>query len=366
MSTMGDFNSPVLGDFLPEIGIGARRIGPGHASYIIAEAGSNHDGDLERALQLVRVAAAAGCDAVKFQSFAGPDIASAYRSPAVELPPEFRKWGENLRDFYASFALPDGFYEPLIREAELCGIHFFSSPFSERAVDRLSALRVPAMKIASFEIGHLPLIRHAAATGIPLILSTGMAGLGDIERALAAAQEAGAREVSLLHCSSNYPAGYAGANLKALTTLRQAFRVPVGYSDHTMGITVPVAAVALGANILEKHFTLDSGNSPDHGFALKPEELRNMVTEMRNAEAAIGTGLKKRQPEEDEHAVRGRRSIFSSRRIPKGESIKREDLKVVRPGLGLAPMFLELICGCKATRTIEEDQPVSWDDVLAR
>lgn len=362
---MNDFNSPVLREFQSEISIGGKPVGPGRPCFIIAEAGSNHDRDLGRALELVRVAADAGCDAVKFQSFAGPDIASAYRSPAVELPQEFRKWGDNLRDFYASFALPEAFYEPLLREAQSHRIQFFSSPFSEGAVDLLAGMGVPAIKISSFEIGHLPLIRHAATTGIPLILSTGMAGLGDIERALAAAQDAGAREVSLLHCSSNYPAGYAGANLRAMETLRQAFRVPVGYSDHTTGSTVPVAAVALGANILEKHFTLDTGNSPDHGFALKPEELRNMVTQMRNAESALGTGLKKRQPEEEEHARRGRRSIFSTRRIVKGESISRADLKVVRPGVGLAPMFLELICGRKAARTIEEDQPVSWDDVLS-
>lgn len=363
---MKSFHSPVLGDLPDVINIGEKKVGCSHRCYVIAEAGSNHDGSLEKALSLVDAAADAGCDAVKFQTFTGDDIASAHESAETQVPETFRRWGSNLLRLYKRCALPDHFHESIAQHAKARHIDFFSSPFSERAVDRLAKLGVPALKIASFELVHLPLIRYAAATHIPLIISTGMAGLGDIERALDAAIQGDAKQVALLHCGSNYPLGAAGVNLAAMKTLRDAFGVPVGYSDHTLGISVPIAAAALGAQLLEKHITLDRrSDGPDHSFAIEPQELKAMVEGMRSAAIAVGTSRKRRQPEEEAHSRRGRRSIFAARDLKAGDRILPEHIKIVRPGIGIEPFALELIVGRRIVRDIKADAPISWDDILA-
>lgn len=362
---MFTINSPVLSNWPPEITISGRAVGPGHPCFIIAEAGSNHDQDLKTALTLVDVAADAGCDAVKFQTFTGPDLAANHETAETRLPEAFRRWGSTLQELYRHCALPDAFHEPLAAHAAERGILFLSSPFSEPAVDRLAKVGVAALKIASFELGHLPLIRHAASTGLPLILSTGMAGLGDIERALDAVAAGGGKQVALLHCGSNYPLGADGAQLSAMETMRRAFGVPVGYSDHTLGGAVPVAAAALGAHVLEKHFTLDrAADGPDHSFALEPGELRQMVEWMRLAERAVGKPQKRRQAEEEEHARRGRRSLFATRTLEPGERLTVEMVQVVRPGIGLEPAVLELLLGRPVIRQVLADTPLTWDDFL--
>ncbi len=363
---MNDYHSPVLPELNGEMAIGGAAIGPGNPCYVIAEAGSNHNGDLDTALGLIDAAADAAADAIKFQTFRGPDIASAYVDNDVRLPESLRRWGDNLEAFYASFALPDEFHEALAGHAKKRGITFLSSPFSETAVDRLAELNVPALKIASFELVHLPLIRHAAATGLPLILSTGMAGLGDIERALDAVVKGGGKRVSLLHCGSSYPLDESGANLAVMETLHRAFNVPVGFSDHTRGLGVPVAVAALGGNILEKHITLSrKGDGPDHSFAIEPDELKTMVGLIREAEAGIGSSCKRRLTEEEEHAKRGRRSLFSTRALLAGHRLTADDVKVVRPGIGIEPMFLDLLIGRRTVRAVDGDHPLSWDDFLA-
>ena len=211
----------------------------------------------------------------------------------------------------------------------------------------------------------MPLIQHAASTGIPLIMSTGMAGLGDIERAMDAAISSGAGQISLLHCGSSYPLGPSGANLAAMDTLRRAFGVPVGYSDHTMGIGVPVAVSALGGSLLEKHITLSRNqDGPDHNFAIEPQELNDMVVLMRDAYLAIGKSKKVRQPEEEEHVTRGRRSLFAIDKIKAGELITKDKVKIVRPGVGLEPMLLELLLGKRANRDIQADHPLMWEDFI--
>jgi sialic acid synthase SpsE len=359
------FHSPVLGSFPENFKIGTSSVGNGHPCYIIAEVGSNHDRNLDRALSFVKKAAEAKCNAVKFQTFEGPDIASDYTSELTKLPVEFTRWGKNLLEFYRNFSLPREFHRTLAEYAAELGIHFFSSPFSEKAVDLLADLEVPALKIASFEIVHLPLIRYAASTKIPLIISTGMAGLGDIERALEAVEKGGGTKVALLHCGSSYPLGSAGANLNAMQTLRDAFKVPIGYSDHTIGSAVPTAVAALGGSLLEKHVTILGGQSPDHAFALDCSELPEMVKGMRTAQEALGSSVKRRQPEEEQHALRGRRSIFSSRDISAGERFTEENLKIVRPGIGLEPIFLPLISGRKALINIERDQPLKWEHLIS-
>lgn len=358
-----NYHSPVLGELPSVIRIDDRDVGAGCPCYVIAEAGSNHDRDLRKAIALVDAAADAGCDAIKFQTFTGDDIAAKYQSELTKLAPEFEKWGRNLHELYKNCALPDKFHEPIAERARERGIHFFSSPFSERAVDRLAGLGVPALKIASFELVHLPLIKYAAGTGLPLIISTGMAGLGDIERALDAAIGGGANSLALLHCGSSYPLGPDGAHLAAMETLRQAFGLPVGYSDHTLGIGVPVAVSALGGSLLEKHITLSrDGDGPDHGFAIEPDELKGMVKEMRVAERAIGLPQKRRQPEEQTHVQRGRRSLFASVDINVGDMLAPESVKVVRPGAGIEPMFLDLLIGRRVVRDITADSPLTWED----
>ena len=360
------FHSPVITELPDQIEIGNSTIGKDGSCYVIAEAGSNHDRDLSTAIALIDAAADAGCNAIKFQSFQGNDIASNFQSKLTRLPDEFLKWGKNLQELYDFCALPDHFYEPLQEHAQERGIDFFSSPFSEAAVDRLAGLNVPALKIASFELVHLPLIRHAASTGIPLIMSTGMAGLGDIERALDAAVSGGASQVALLHCGSSYPLGPGGAHLAVMDTLRKAFGVPVGYSDHTLGIGVPVAVASLGGELLEKHITLSrKSDGPDHGFAIEPDELGNMVSQMRVAEMAVGKTQKRRQPEEEEHVKRGRRSLFSATPIKAGEPLTLDNVKVVRPGVGIDPMFLELLLGKIVNRNIASDHPLTWEDFIA-
>ena len=329
-------HSPVVSDFPGSMNVGKAVIGAGAACYLIAEAGSNHDRDLDKALALVDIAAQAGCDAVKFQTFLGPDIAAGPGTEHTKLPPEFAKWGGELREFYANCALPKDFHRPIADRAREKGIAFFSSAFSEWAVDFLQALGVPAIKIASFEIVHLPLIRHAAATGLPLIVSTGLAGLGDVERALEAADKGGCRALALMHCGSNYPLDATSANLAAMDTLRRAFGVPIGYSDHTQGIAIPTAAAALGADLIEKHFTASrGGNGPDHSFALEPGELAAMVSHVRDAQAARGSSRKRRMPEEEQHALRGRRSLIAARDLAAGERLRADAVTVLRPGVGL-------------------------------
>ena len=357
--------SPVISDFERSFLVGERRIGLGAPCYIIAEAGSNHDRDLKQALALVDAAADAGCDAVKFQTFIGPDIAAGSATSHTQVGPEFAKWGSELQELYRLCALPVEFHRPLAEYARDRGITFFSSAFSEWAVDFLCELGVPAIKIASFELGHLPLIRHAAGTGVPLILSTGLAGLGDVERALDAAHRGNCKRLALLHCGSNYPLTISSANLAAMDTLRRAFCVPVGYSDHTLGLAVPTAAGALGAELLEKHFTISRGGSgPDHSFALEPQELATMVTYVREGQGAIGSSIKRRTPEEEENARRGRRSLFAARDLFRGERLRPDAVKVVRPGAGLEPFLLDIVLDRPLVRPVAADHPLTWDDFL--
>ena len=358
-------HSPVPPEMPRSFSIAGSAVGPGRPCYVIAEAGSNHDGNLKTALALVDAAADAGCDAVKFQTFTGEEIAAEWGSSDTKLPPEFSRWGRNMRELYGACALPESFHAPIASRAKERGIHFFSSPFSERAVDLLAELGVPALKIASFELVHLPLIRRAASTGLPLILSTGMAGLGDIERALDAASAGGAKALALLHCGSNYPMSAAGANLASMETMRRAFGVPVGFSDHTLGISVPIAASALGAELLEKHFTLDRrGSGPDHSFAVEPAELKAMVAGMREAQAAVGSSRKRRQPEEEPHARRGRRSLYAARGLEAGRRLGPDDVRVLRPGVGIEPLALELILGRPLRRGVKAGEPLRWEDFL--
>ena len=349
-----------------EFVIGARPIGPGHPCYVIAEAGANHNRDLPTALRLIEVAAEAGADAVKFQTYTAEGLYSR-RTPDISYLKEngLVSEKESVWDLIKQVEIPWEWHADLARHAASCGIAFFSTPFEEAAVDVLEAVGVPAYKIASYEVNHLPLIERVARTGKPLLISTGMASLGDIERALDTAAAAGAQDLMVMHCAVNYPPRFADLNLRAITTLRHAFQVPIGWSDHTPGHTADVVAVTLGACAVEKHFTLSRDQTgPDHPFALEPGELRGMVTAIREAEDALGSSVKRVTDAEADLFRLGRRSLVAARDVPAGGVLGRDDLAVKRPGFGIPVDALEQVVGRHVARDVASDQVLEWDDLV--
>jgi sialic acid synthase SpsE len=346
-----------------EFRIGDRLVGPGHPTYVIAEAGANHNRDLGMARELIDVAAAAGADAVKFQTYSGATRYSRktprfkYLAPVTSKPPT-----ELLEDI----SLPREWQPELAAHARAKGLEFMSTPFDLAAVRELDALDVPALKIASFELVDLPLIRAAAATGRPLLLSTGMAVLGEIEDAMRAAQEAGAPAIGLMQCTSVYPAPPHTINLRAMATMERALGVPVGLSDHSLGTAIPIAAAALGAAFIEKHYTLSRElPGPDHPFAVEPGELNEMVAGIRAAQVALGNGRKEGpSPEErEEMFTLGRRSLIVTRDLPAGTVLEPDMITTKRPGYGIAPKHLELVLGRPLKLDVEEDEVLTWDMV---
>lgn len=334
--------------------------------YIIAEAGSNHDRDFSRAKELIEVAAEAGADAVKFQLFNADKIAAHYVDDRTAINDNFAQYGTSVHDLFKKIELPPDWIPNLKDYADKRKIDFLATAFDEVSLDFIDSCGVVAHKIASFELVHIPLLRHAAEKGKPIILSTGMASLGDIEIAIKNIQGYNNVPIALLHCSIGYPPPFNAINLKAMHTLALAFGCPVGYSDHTLGLAVPFAAVGMGASIIEKHFTLskEGNGGPDHQFALRPYELKQMVDGIREVEAAIGSGAKKRFPNEEIHYIRGRRSVFASRSLKKGDILTDEAIAVLRPGVGISPHFIEIIIGKSIKKDIEKDSPILWEHLL--
>jgi sialic acid synthase SpsE len=345
--------------------INGRRVGPGHPCYVIAEAGSNHNRDLETARLLIDAAAEAGADAVKFQTYTAEGLYSKRTPTASYLEMDgLVGEGESVWALIKRIEIPWEWHSELASHARDRGITFLSTPFEERAVDALQEVGMAAYKIASHEINHLPLIARAAATGKPLLLSTGMASLTDIERALDTAATAGAKDIMLLHCAINYPPRFEDLNLRAMATLSAAFGLPVGWSDHTMGSTADVAAVALGACCVEKHFTLSRNQpGPDHPFALEPAELGEMVSAVHATEAALGSPIQRATAAESEMYALGRRSLVASRDIPVGKPLELEDIAVKRPGTGIPVHEIGHLVGRRSVRPIEADAILSWDDL---
>ena len=344
-----------------EIRIGERVVGPGHPVYVIAEAGSNHDRKMDQAKRLVDIAVEAGADAVKFQTFQAEKIATRAHVKIRYLE-ELGLHIQEMQDLYRPLELPREWHAELAEYAALQGIDFLSTPFDEEAVDLLDDIGVQAFKIASFELWHLPLIRHASSKGKPIFLSTGMANLGDIEDALSAVRTEGNDQAALFHCAISYPVPFQDVNLRAMHTMQQAFGVPVGLSDHSAGITVPIAATALGACMIEKHFTLSRTlPGPDHRFAIEPHELTAMVRAIRDTEQALGSPIKAHTPAEDEYRLQGRRSIHAIRDIPKGTVITREMVAILRPGTGVLPKFLDIVVGRRAATDIAAHEPITWE-----
>jgi len=346
-----------------EIKIGDKMVGEGKPCFIIAEAGVNHNGDLNLAKRLIDVAKEAGADAVKFQTFKAEELVTADAGKA-QYQKETTDAKESQFEMLRKLELAESDFEELFNYAQKKGVISLSSPFDKRSVDLLDKLGVPAFKIPSGEITDFPLLRHIATKHKPIILSTGMATLGEIEEALEIVRKEGAEEIVLLHCVSCYPTKIEDTNLKAMDTLRYAFNLPVGLSDHSLGVSILVAAVALGACVIEKHFTLDKNlPGPDHRASLEPDELKEMVRAIRDVEKALGNGIKRPTVEEEENQKVGRRSLVARVDIPEGTIITEEMLDAKRPGTGISPKYIAALVGRKAVSTIKKDELITWDKV---
>ncbi len=344
----------------PSLAIANRSIGPEYPPFLIAEMSGNHNGDLKRALAILEAAKAAGADAVKLQTYTADTITIQHHGPGFRI--EGGLWhGRTLHDLYAEAHTPWEWQEALFAKGRELGLIVFSSPFDATAVDFLEKLGTPAYKIASFEIVDLPLIRRCAATGKPLIISTGMASLTDIGEAVLAAREAGAQEIALLHCTSGYPTPPEESNLRTVPHLAAAFGTVVGLSDHTPGIGAAVAAVALGASLIEKHFTLRRADGgPDAAFSLEPAELADLVGNCRIAWQALGTVSYKREKSEAGN-VQFRRSLYVTADMRAGEVFTLQNLRSIRPGYGLPPKYYDLFIGKRVSRDVKRGTPVTWD-----
>ena len=343
------------------INIGGRIVGDGQRCFIVAEAGSNHNGSLEDAKALVRVAADAGADAVKFQTFRAGKLYTRNAGTS-----DYLKLDKSIYDVIASMEMPYAWVPILAEEAARNGLLFLSTPFDEQSADELEAY-VPAFKIASYEMTHLPLVRHIAKKRKPLIISTGTANLDEVRETVAAVHAIGNEQLILLQCTASYPAPLDALNLRAMITMRREFDVPVGLSDHSRDpFIAPVAAVALGACVIEKHFTFSNElPGPDHRYAIEPGELRQMVARVRECESALGTGEKKTAAVEQELREFARRTIFTSKEIAQGEIFTTQNVAVLRTGKaghGLPPAALDTLLGKRARHRMPPEVPVTVRD----
>lgn len=340
-----------------------RAIGPGAPCFVVAEAGVNHNGSLELAHRLVTVAAEAGADAVKFQSFTPARLASPSAALAAYQRANLGRDQGQLAMLQA-LALEAPAFAALQAQCRALGLCFLSTPFDEESADLLERLGVPAYKLPSGEITNPFLLTHIARKGRPLLLSTGMATLGEVEQAVETVETAGCRELALLHCVSDYPADPAETNLRAMDSLAAAFGRPVGLSDHSLGQVVALAAVARGAALLEKHVTLDrSLPGPDHRASLEPAELKEMIAGIRTVEAALGDGRKRPTARELETARAARRSLHLGRDVPAGRPLVAADLVALRPGTGIAPSRFEQLLGRSLRHDGEAGRPLAWSDL---
>lgn len=325
---------------------------------IIAEAGVNHNGDLALARQLIDVAAEAGADMVKFQTFSADRLVATH-APKADYQIQTTNAGETQHAMIRRLELTRDMHEALIAHCRSREIGFFSTGFDPKSIDLLADLGLDCFKIPSGEITNLPYLRHVGRYGKPVILSTGMATLDEVATAIEVLERAGTPRdrITVLHCNTEYPTPMADVNLRAMLTMRDVFGVAVGYSDHTLGIEIPIAAVALGATVIEKHFTLDRNLSgPDHKASLEPAELRAMVAAIRNIEQALGDGIKRPSPSEAKNRPVARRSLVAAREIRAGETFSESNLAVKRPGTGLSPMRWDEVLGHRAPRDFAPDE----------
>ncbi|MAC87734.1 pseudaminic acid synthase [Maricaulis sp.] len=340
--------------------IAGRPIGPDHPPLVIAEVSANHLGRIDRALETIEAAAACGADAIKIQTYTADTITMDHDGPGFVL--ESGPWaGRTLYDLYKEAGTPFEWHGALFAKARACGVPIFSTPFDFTAVDLLEDLEAPAYKIASFEAVDLPLIARVAQTGKPMIISTGMANLGEIDAAVRTARENGATGLALLHCLSAYPAPIDQADLRTIPHLGAAFDVIPGLSDHTPGTACAVAAVALGARVIEKHFTLSRADGgPDSEFSLEPDEMRRLVQDCHAAFHALGS-VRYGTAQSEAGSVTYRRSLYAVADIAAGQCLTADNVRSIRPGHGLAPSWYEKIIGRPASRDIKRGEPLQLD-----
>lgn len=337
---------------MKKIRIGNKFIGDGEPCFIIAEAGSNHNRNLGLAKRLIDEAAKAEADAVKFQTFTARDL-------YADLP-EMRVNGRKKWEYISRYELPYEWHKELYQYAKKRSVCFLSTPFDEKAADLLQKIGVELFKVSSFELTNFPFLEYVAGKKRPMILSTGMANLREIKEATQVIREKGKTQFAILHCGSSYPLDFNDVNLRAIGTLKKKFDVPTGYSDHTLGIEVPIAAVALGANIIEKHFTMSrSYEGPDHKFSIEPGELADMVRKIRNVERSLGSPVKKLTESEKRLYRLGRRSIFAVKEIKKGQAISKSAIAILRPNFGMHPKYFNEVCKKKAKVDITPYTPIA-------
>lgn len=344
------------------IRVGNRQIGPGHRPFIIAEMSGNHNGDLSRALAIVKVAAENGADAIKLQTYTAETMTLDIATGDFFIDDPNSLWvGRNLYSLYEEAHTPWEWHREIFDYAKSLGLLAFSTPFDATAVDFLEELEVPMYKIASFENTDLPLIRRVAQTGKPVIISVGLASIGEIHEAVAAARDAGAKDLVLLKTTSSYPATAENANIATLDHLRKAFNCEVGISDHTLGVGVALASVAFGATVIEKHLTLDRADGGvDSEFSMNPLELKIIVEEAPRVQASIGV-VSYGPTSSEVNSLKFRRSLYFSRSLAAGESLNTSNVRAVRPGFGLPTKHLDNVLGMRVSRDVEAGDPVSWD-----
>ena len=342
--------------------IGSRRVGRDVAPFIIAEVSGNHNGSLDRALEIVARVAESGAQALKLQTYTADTMTLDLKHGEFFISDADSLWkGRSLYDLYQEAHTPWEWHEPIFRRARELGLEAFSTPFDATAVDFLENLGVPAYKVASFENTDLPLIRRVASTGKPVIISTGMATIAEIDEAVQTARDAGCRDLILLKCTSSYPASPTASNLATIPELRTMFGCEVGLSDHTMGIGAAIASVALGAVVIEKHVTLRRADGGvDSEFSLEPHELAQLVAETRVAQEAFGQ-IRLGATSEEVGSRVFRRSLYICQDMQAGEVLTRSNLRAIRPGLGLPPKFIEQLLGKRVSRAVKKGTPMSWE-----
>jgi len=360
--------------FAQEMRIGSHKVGVGHPTYVIAEIGSNFDGDLKRAKHLAKLCKEAGADAFKIQNFTAPKIVSNVGFENMQVAFQ-AKWDKPVVEVYRAAEFPREWVKEVADYCKEIGIDFFSSPYDYEAVDMLEKLKVPAHKLGAGEVDNLEFIEYVAKTGKPVILSVGAATMQEIEAAVKAVRKVGNNKLILLQCVTNYPSPIADSNLKAMVDIAKKFNVVVGYSDHTIGkeggaddplggLTVPLGAVALGGVVIEKHVTDDrKRKGPDHPFALTMDELALMVKGIRAMEAALGDGKKRLMPSEKQTVIIQRRGMYAVRDIKKGEKFKRDMIMYLRPAVGLRPPMITSVVGKKAKKNIPAGHPIKKNDI---
>ncbi|MCX8047581.1 pseudaminic acid synthase [Anoxybacillus ayderensis] len=342
-----------------------RKIGHNHPPFIIAEMSGNHNQSLERALEIVEAAAKAGAHALKIQTYTADTMTLNLDNKDFKIEDPESLWkGNTLYQLYQQAYTPWEWHKPIFDRARELGMIPFSTPFDETAVDFLEELDVPMYKIASFENNDIPLIKKVASTGKPMIISTGMATVAELDETVRVAREAGCKDLILLKCTSTYPASPENTNILTIPHMRELFKCQVGLSDHTMGIGVAVASVALGATVIEKHFTLSRADGGvDSAFSMEPDEMKALVVETERAWQALGE-VKYGPTEKEKASLKFRRSIYVAQDIKEGELFTRENIKIIRPGYGLPPKYYDLVIGKTAKKDVKKGTPLSWDMLL--